>query len=343
LHVPDRAALIAPPKTRFVPRFITPTAEQIRSVLRESHALWGAGLSVADYVGMWEELADSRWGRAWYSWRALVDEQDRVVTSLKLYRPMLRLGHAVGRACAIGAVFTPRAFRRRGLAASLIRATCDEARERGDASALLFTDIGTEYYRSLGFSSLPCEDAIGSLPGALSAAARGVTFRSMTPDDIDAVASAHDAACARLPIAVMRDRDHWEFLLLRAATFFRRLDHSGLEHRFMIAMEASRPIGYLVAVLGPGEWNLRDAEAFDGDPATLARLLESGAAQARAAGATTVWGWIPRATWPLVPAWRLRSQPRLRAIPMIAALDGGELGARLDTVERAFIPYLDQF
>jgi GNAT superfamily N-acetyltransferase len=288
-------------------------------------------------------MADSRWGRAWYSWRALVDDQDRVVTSLKLYRPMLRLGSAVGRASAIGAVFTPRAFRRRGLAAALIRATCDEARRRGDRTALLFTDIGTEYYRSLGFTALPCEDALGSLPSAPSYPSHGVTFRAMTLSDIDAVAPTHDAACAPLPIAVLRDRDHWEFLLLRAATFFQRLDHSGLERRFMIAMESSRPIGYLVAVLGPGEWNLRDAGAFDGEPATLARLLESGAAEARSAGATTVWGWIPRAMWPLVRAWRLRSQPRVRAIPMILALDGRQLPAGIDTVEGAFIPYLDQF
>jgi len=326
-----------------VPRFVTPTAEQIRSVLRESHALWGAGLSVADYVGMWEEMADSRWGRAWYSWRALVDDQDRVLTSLKLYRPMLRLGETTGRTCAIGAVFTPRAFRRRGHAASLIRAACDEAARRGDGAALLFTDIGTAYYQALGFTSLPCEDALGSLPDPPTKASRGVTFRSMTFDDIDAVARAHDAACARLSIAILRDRDHWEFLLLRAATFFRRLDRSGLEHRFMIAMESSRPIGYLVAVLGPGEWNLRDAEAFDGDPGTLARLLESGAAEAWAAGARTVWGWIPRVVWPLVPSWRLRSQPRLRAIPMIMALAGRELPVRLDNAEAAFIPYLDQF
>ena len=326
-----------------MPRFVTPTAEQIRSVLRESHALWGAGLSVADYVGMWEEMADTRWGRAWYSWRALVDDQGRVLTSLKLYRPMLRLGETTGRTSAIGAVFTPRAFRRGGHAAALIRATCEEAGRRGDRSAVLFTDIGTEYYRSLGFTSLPCEDALGSLPDAPLDATRRVTFRSMTLDDIDPVARAHDVACARFPIAVLRDRDHWEFLLLRAATFFRRLDRSSLEHRFMIAMESSRPIGYLVAVLGPGEWNLRDAEAFDGEPGTLARILESAAAEASTAGATTVWGWIPRDAWPLVPTWRLRSQPRVRAIPMIAALDGHELPAGLDTVEGAFIPYLDQF
>jgi hypothetical protein len=184
---------------------------------------------------------------------------------------------------------------------------------------------------------------VGTLAGAQARAPRGVTFRAMTLDDIDAVASAYDASCAGRPIAVLRDRDHWEFLLLRAATFFRRLDHSNLERRFMIAMESSRPIGYLVAVLGPGEWNLREAEAFDGDPGTLARLLAAGAADASAAQATTVWGWIPRALWTHVPAWRLRARPRLRAIPMIRTPNGRDLPRGLDSVDGAYIPYLDQF
>ena len=61
-------------------------------MLADSHALWGAGLSTADYFGMWEDLADSRWGRAWYSWRAVVDPEGHVLSSLKLYRPQLRLG-----------------------------------------------------------------------------------------------------------------------------------------------------------------------------------------------------------------------------------------------------------
>jgi len=326
-----------------VPRFVTPSAEQVRTVLAESHALWGAGLSVLDYVGMWEEMADSRWARSWYSWRALVDDGGRVLSSLKLYRPTLRLGESTGRAAAIGAVFTPRALRRRGHAATLIRAALDEAVGRGDAPALLFTDIGTDYYRAFGFAPLPCEDAVGSIAGASARAPRGVTLRSMTFDDLERVADAQRASSAGRPLAILRDRDHWEFLLLRAATFFRRLDGSGLDRRFMIAMDGARPIGYLIAVSGPGEWNLREAGAFDGDPATLARVLHAGAADANAAAATTVWGWIPREVWPLVPSWRLRSQPRQRAIPMVLALNGRELPERLDTVAGAFIPYLDQF
>jgi len=312
-------------------------------VLRESHALWGAGLSVADYVAMWEELSDSRWGRSWYSWRALVDDDGRVLSSLKLYRPELRLGPTTGRIAAIGAVFTPRALRRLGHAARLIRECLEEAARRGDHAALLFTDIGTEYYRTFGFTPLPCEDALGTIPAAAARPPAGVTLRAMTEDDLGAVARAHAAAVAPRPIAVVRDRDHWEFLLLRAGAFFRRLDGSDLARRFMIALESSRPIGYLVGVTGPGEWNLREAEAFDGSGATLARILAAGAAEAAAASATTVWGWIPRDVRPHVPGWRLRSQPRLRAIPMIRTLDGRELPEGLSTVDGAFIPYLDQF
>lgn len=312
-------------------------------MLVESHGIWGAGLSVADYVGMWGEIAESPWARAWYSWRALVNDAGTVLTSLKLYRPEMRFGEATGRAAAIGAVFTPRVFRRRGHATTLIRAVLDEASRRGDHAALLFTDIGTDYYRAIGFTPLPCEDALGSLAGAAIHPARGVTFREMTIDDLDIVSRVQQESSSSRPIAVLRDRDHWEFLLLRAATFFRRLDGSDLTRRFMIAMDSSRPIGYVVAVLGPGEWNLREAEPFDGDPVTLARILDAGAADANAQSATTVWGWIPRAIWSLVPAWRLRAQPRLRAIPMMRMLDGSALPERAATIDGAFIPYLDQF
>lgn len=311
-------------------------------MLRESHALWGAGLTVDAYIGMWDELAASPWGRAHYGWRAWVDDGGRVLSSLKLYRPALRVGGEVARARAIGAVYTPRTLRRRGYAAELIRAVLAEEPTPGGTPAFLFTDIGAAYYAELGFAPLPCEDTLGTLSSAASRAPSEVSFRTMTTGDLDEVARAHDRFCAGRPIAIVRDRTHWEFLLLRATSFFRRLDGSGLENRFMIAMQASRPIGYLVAVHGPDEWNVREAGAFDGDDDTLARILAAGAADAAAAGAVTVWGWIPRSWWPLVPGWRLRLQPRVRAIPMLRPR-GGTMPAALETAEGAFIPYLDQF
>jgi len=325
-----------------VPRLIVPSSEQIRAVLRESHTLWGAGLSIDSYVAMWEELADSPWGRDWYSWRAWVAEDGRVLSSLKLYRPNMRLGDVVARARAIGAVFTPREHRRRGYAACLIREVLAEQPDATREPGFLFTDIGVDYYTSFGFAALPCEDVLGTL-AATRRATHGLTLRAMTVDDLDEVGRAHERTCSDRPIAILRDRAHWEFLLLRAASFFRRIDGSGLDRRFMIAETPHGPLGYLVGVLGPGEWNVREAAAFDGDPATLARILAAGGEDAYAAGARTVWGWIPRSWWSLVPAWRLHLQPRLRAIPMIRAPRDCEIPAALDSAEGAYISYLDQF
>lgn len=322
---------------------VVPSAAQIRGILEESHSLWGAGLAISDYVGMWEELADTSWGRRWFSWRAWVDDGGRVLSSLKLYRPLVRIDGSSSRACAIGAVFTPRDRRRRGHAATMIRATLEESARRGEGPGFLFTDIGTRYYAALGFAPLPCEDMVGTLSDARLRRPPAIEFRTMKPDDLEAVRRAHERACEARPIAILRDREHWEFLLLRAATFFRRLDGSDLAQRFSIAREGRREVGYLVGVLGAGEWNLREAAAFDGDPATLARILEAGAAEARLGGATSVWGWFPRDWPPLVPSWRLRTQPRPRAIPMLRPSVGAGVPPELATLEGAFVPYLDQF
>jgi len=323
-----------------VPRLVVPDPPQVRAILEESFALWGAGLALADYIGMWEELAETAWGRRWFSWRAWVDDDRRVLSSLKLYRPLVRIEGATTRAAAIGAVYTPRPHRRRGHAAALILAVLEEAERRGDHPGFLFTDIGVEYYAGLGFHPLASEDLLGTLPPAR---ATDVSFRPATLDDLDDMARAHDRACASRAVAIVRDRDHWEFLHQRAATFFRRLDGSGLGRRFLVATEHGAPGGYVVAVEGGGEWNLREAAAYDGSPDTLARILRGAGADAREAGSTTVWGWMPRSWAKLVPEWRLKPQPRLRAIPMMRPLGGRELPASLDHVDSALLPYLDQF
>lgn len=327
-----------------MPRLIVPSPAQVRSILEESYALWGAGLTLADYAGMWDELAQTAWGRRWFSWRALVDDDGEVLSSLKLYRPRLRLAGRVSRAAAIGAVYTPRPQRRRGHAASLILAVLEEAEGRGDHPGFLFTDIGVEYYAALGFRALGCEDLLGTLPTPPARSrASGLTFRPAEPADLDDMARAHDRACEGRVVAVVRDREHWEFLFARAASFFRRLDGSGIERRFLIATERDNPVGYVVGVEGGGEWNLREAAAYDGSDVTLARILRAAGTEAREAGSTSIWGWLPRAWGEMIPEWRLRAQPRLRAIPMMRPLGGSVLPDRLDAVETTLLPYLDQF
>ena len=316
--------------------------EQIEAVYEESHALWGAGLDLSGYLGLWEDLKRTAWGRERLQFLVWADDAGEILSSLKLYAPRVRLAGRTARACAIGAVFTPRSRRRLGHAAAMLGRILENAAAAGDGPAMLFSDIGTAYYASLGFRPLPAEEVHGSLARALRAPA-GWSLRPMAAGDLGAVAESHDAWCEGRPIAVLRDPAHWRFLIERARSFFARFDGSDLGRRYRVALRDGRFAGYVVAVEGEGEWELREAGAVDADPETLAGVLRTAAADARERGMRTVFGWIPPSQVALVPEWRLRRTARIRAIPMLRSLDGSPLPAGLSDAESAFLPYLDQF
>ncbi|HEX6853130.1 MAG TPA: GNAT family N-acetyltransferase [Candidatus Polarisedimenticolaceae bacterium] len=317
-------------------------SDQIEAVYEESHALWGAGLDFTGYHGLWEDLRRTAWGRDHLRFLVWTEGDGPILSSMKLYRPRVRLRGRTRRACAIGAVFTPRARRRRGHAAAMLMRVLEEAAAAGDGPAMLFSDIGTGYYASLGFRELPAEEAHGTLARAPRGLV-GWSLRPMLPEDLPAVAEAHDAWCATRPIAVLRDLAHWRFLLERARSYFARFDGSDLSRRYRVATRDGRFAGYVVAVEGEGEWELREAGAVDADPDTLAQLLRVAAAEARARGLRRVFGWIPRSQAALVPEWGLRQVARMRAVPMLRALDATSPTADLLDAEAAFLPYLDQF
>ncbi len=326
-----------------MPRLRPARESEIAAILAESHALWGAGLTVEAYRQMWAELRATAWGRRAFEYLVWAGEDGEVLSSLKLYRPVVRLLGRTARAAVIGAVFTPRTRRRRGYAAAMLRAVLDEARARGDNPALLFTDIGTAYYAALGFRALPGEEAWGKLPRSAVPAPPGWELRAMAPGESDAVRAAHDAWCDGRPLAVLRDRDHWEFLVARASGFFGRLDGSDLSRRYRVALHEGRFAGYLISVEGEGAWSVREVGAVGADREAMAAILRTGAAEARAAGVRKVFGWLPREVAPLLPEWELRYETRQRAVPMILDLEGRADLDVLDSPGAAFISYLDQF
>lgn len=317
--------------------------EQIDRIFGESHALWGAGLTLDDYRGMWADVQRTAWGRRWFTYHVWLDDAGTILSSFKLYRPEIRVGDITTRACAIGAVYTPRRHRGRGHARAMLEAVLAEARDRGDALALLFSDIGTPYYEDLGFKVLPSEEAAGTLPRSAPPAPGGYSLRPMRLDDVEAVRNVHDAWCAGRWLAVLRDADHWRFLLERARTFFARLDGSGLEKRYRVVLRDGTFAGYVIGVDGDGEWNLREVGSAAGDPESMAAILRTAAAAARAGGNRRVYGWLPRAFADLVPEWKLRFQPRTRAVAMAKELLQAPLALPYDAAEAAFFPYLDQF
>ncbi len=326
-----------------MPRLRAAERHEIEAILRESHAIWGAGLALADYVEKWLDLMDTTWARQNFAFLVWVEDDGSVLSSMKLYRPLLRDRTSSSRAAGIGAVFTPPARRRQGHATAMLRALMELAHATGTRAAVLFSDIGVEYYERLGFRTLPAEEAWGRLSRQGPTSPTGYTLRPMRASDLDAVRAAHDEWCERRPFAILRDREYWEFLMARAAAFFARLDGSNLSRRYRVALHDGEFAGYLIAVQGQGIWTVREVGAANADPDTIAAILRTGAAEAWEDGMRRVFGWFPRPLGDLLPEWRLRFEPRRRAVPMIRALDGAiDLGP-LDTPAAAYLPYLDQF
>ena len=324
-------------------RLVPAAADQIDRIYRESHPLWGAGLDLEGYRGLWDEVSATPWGARHASFAVWVDDAGTVLSSLKLYRPLVMIHGECARATVVGAIFTPAAMRGRGYAAEMTRAALGLARERGDRLVLLFSDIGTRYYEALGFHALPAEEQWGRLPSSRTPAPVGWSLRDAGEGDLDAIHEAHQAFCLRRPVAIMRDADHWHFLRVRSHGFFSRLRDPGLAQHCRVALLDGRFAGYLITVEGRGDWNVREIGAVNGEPSHMASIVRLGAHHARRGGLSRFYGWIPREVTSRLEGWKVRHRRRRRAVPMIFDLDGRLDPAALATPGAAFLPFQDQF
>lgn len=326
-----------------MPRLADARSEHIDTIFRESYALWGAGLGYDDYRAFWKELSETRWARVHLRYRVWLDDDGTLLSSLKLYRPQVRILRGKGRVAGLGAVFTPRSQRGRGHASALIRAVLEEARQRNDPAALLFSDVGTTFYHELGFRELPAEEAWGDLRRVDPELPRGLSLRPMVAADLADVMRSHDDSSRGRPVAIVRDRDYWEYLVERSRRFFARLDGSGLSQRFQVAVRGDEFAGFLASVDSGDVWVVREVDAVGGATKSLQSILRLGAAQARARGQRRCYAWLPRSARDSMAEWSMRFSPRRKAIPMLQPLDGGPDPGAFDSPEAAFIPYLDQF
>ena len=327
-----------------MPSLAQASDEQISAIYRESFPLWGAGLQPADYRELWDELAATAWVRRHARFLVWLDSGGSLLSSLKRYRPLFRLGERRWRVSVLGAIFTPRERRRRGHAADLIRTVLDQARRDGDPYALLFSDIGLDYYRSLGFEAIPASEQWGVLPRRLEQVAPSWSLRPYRPEDDAEIEAAHQAMLERRPVALERDPEHWSFLRLRAGAYFRRLNDPTIRVRHDVALCDGRFAGYLSTVEGRGEWNIREIVAADGDPQAMARILDLGAARGRADGARRFYGWLPpELISKLHAGWNLRQGRRQRARPMCLRLSDDPTVPSPSKLPPLFVPYQDQF
>jgi len=327
-----------------MPRLVVARKDQIDAIYRESHAVWGAGLTPDAYRDLWDDVSHTPWAQRWARFYLLVDDEERILSSLKLYLPLIRFRGATERNCVLSAIFTPRRRRQRGYARALVERVLDVARREGCSLALLFSDIGEAYYRSMGFMALRAEEQSAPLRvGGTPPPGSEWSLRPAEDRDLQAVHEAHRAFTATQPFSIVRDQEHWSFLRTRSAQFFTRLGDGAVDQHFRIVTRAGGFAGYLMTSEGRGEWNVREVGAAAGDPALMADVFRTGAHAARRSGLRRFTGWLPSEVVQHLPEWRMNVRPRRMAVPMIRALDPKLRFDGLRAFPAVFIPYQDQF
>lgn len=135
----------------------------ILPVLRENFKLWTPGLSPQRYRHyIWSQL-HTTWSRqnlTYICWR----ERGRLAASCKLYRLNFSAHSHSFALAGISAVFTQEEFRGRGIAKKFMHALIDQCKREHLDGVLLFSDIGSPFYKGLGFQAMGGADFAIYLP-----------------------------------------------------------------------------------------------------------------------------------------------------------------------------------
>ena len=241
-------------------------------ILDNTFPVWNEGLSREAY-GKWNAAQlRTPWGRDRLHRFALLDDDGTLLASAKRYRFDVRLDGRPLQMAGIGAVFTPTEQRGRGHASRLIELLLEQERSEGVALAALFSEIGEAFYRRLGFTLLPLDEA--DLDVAHKDGSPAMLVRAGDDRDLPAVAAMHDTRSASARFALRRGPG-----LLQYALSKKRLQ-SGLgpqglrQTEFYVAEEGASAVAYVLISVNAGGWTLEEFGDRDPAAARLGAMLQ---------------------------------------------------------------------
>jgi GNAT superfamily N-acetyltransferase len=261
-------------------------------ILDATYDIWHDGLSRRAYARFYAAQTATAWGRAHLERQALVDG-DEVLASAKLYMFDATLDGRTLRLAGLGAIFTQPAHRGRGAARQLVEGMLESAATKGADLALLFSEIGPDYYARLGFTPLPrtnrtlrvIEDARRGAPATM---VRGGEER-----DLADIASMGAARAAAYRFHLNRDRDLIQFSIAKMRLLAGLGPPGARELRFFIAEEGASAAAYVVVSVKGREWAVEECGDRDPAGARAGAILQVLIAREPAEQRPAITGWLP--------------------------------------------------
>jgi GNAT superfamily N-acetyltransferase len=256
--------------------FLAPASPvQLGEILDQTFPLWGEGLDRAAYGRFNDAQRRTPWG-AEHLDRLVLSDGRRWLSTAKRYRLRARLdGDEVG-VLGIGAVFTPPLLRRRGYAAEIVRRMLDQAEGEGIGLALLFSEIGTSYYRSLGFRPVPLTQlrlAVAPLGGPAA-----IPMRSGEARDLAAVAEMNERQAGGFRFSLRRGPEYIGYAIAKKRLLAACGPAGRRKVEFLVVEEGGRAAGYLVLFEVGGYWMLTECGDRDPSGARVGAMLQTLAA-----------------------------------------------------------------
>jgi predicted N-acetyltransferase YhbS len=283
-----------------------PVLEQI---LDSTHTIWHEGLSRPAYGRYHTAQHATAFGRDHLRRFALLGpggEAD-VLASAKRYTFDATLDGDVVRIAGIGAVFTPPAHRGRGHARELIDRLLEQAQADGADLALLFSEIGADYYARLGFEPLVTTDLVVRVTESDRHGAPATMIRGGEERDLADIVAMGQTRASGYRFHLNRDRDVVHFAIAKKRLLAGLGPAGARMVYFFIAEEGASAAAYVViSVLaheagdtaGGPLWTIEEAGDRDPSGARVGAIMQSLIARDPIERRPAIKAWLPHGFLP---------------------------------------------
>jgi predicted N-acetyltransferase YhbS len=242
-------------------------------ILYATYEIWHEGLSRESYRRYWEAQRRTAWGRSHLDRVALVDG-DTVLASAKRYRFDASLDGKPLRVIGLGAIFTQPEHRRSGAARHLVEEIVAAAAHEGIALALLFSEIGGEYYARLGFTTVATHDLRLRVTESTRHGAPMTMVRAGEERDLADIVAMGAIRGSGYRFHLERRRDLVQYAIAKRRLLAGLGRPGARELQWFIAEEGASAVAYVVMSVRDGEWTIEECGDRDPGGARLGAVLQ---------------------------------------------------------------------
>ena len=300
-------------------RLVVAEGPILEEIIDATYPIWNEGLTRDNYARWNAAQMRTAWGRDHLQRFALLDDSGRWVASAKRYLLPVRVDRIDGVMCGLGAVCTRPEERGRGHAQAIINALVERSREECAIVAGLFSEIGEELYRRVGFVTVPL-DEVDIEVERKGGGAPAMLVRSGEERDLPALAALHATRTEGASFTLRRDPSLIEYAVAKkrmlAALGRGGAPRAERQTEFFVAEEGISAVAYVLLTVNAGGWTLEEAGDRDPAAARLGAILQVLLAREPSKPAPLIRAWWPRAM-PVPPQLRLTNRIPARDIFML--------------------------